>query len=430
LSVWQPVPRQASEGPAPSDAAYALPPRSDPLREAPQRYGARSWEGIRERIFAFAFKGLVYPQIWEDPEVDLKALELVPGARMVTIASGGCNVLFYLTADPASIVAVDLNRAHVALTRLKLAAARHLPTWDVFYRFFGAADEKANVAAYRRFLRHRIDAETRLYWEGRAGLLRRRRITLFSRDLYRHGLLGTFIGAAHLTARLYGADPRAMMAARSLEEQRSFFETALAPLFDKRLVRWATSKRLSLYGLGIPPSQYQALASAGGGDMALVLKQRLERLSCGFALEENYFAWQAFGRAYAADMSGPLPPYLRPEHFDEIRRRAERAQVVNRSVTDVLAGHPAASLDAYILLDAQDWMTDAQLNALWAEVTRTARPGARVVFRTAAEPSLLPGRLDDAVLSRWRYAAERSRALGAEDRSAIYGGFHLYELAG
>ena len=41
-------------------------------------------------------------------------------------------------------------------------------------------------------------------------------------------------------------------------------------------------------------------------------------------------------------------------------------------------------------------MNDAQLNALWREITRTARPGARVIFRTAAEPSLLPGRVDDA----------------------------------
>lgn len=421
MSVSAQASRQASEGPAPSDAG---PP--NPLHEAVHRFGAGSWEGVRERIFTFAFKGLVYPQIWEDPDVDLKALQLAPGARMVTIASGGCNVLSYLTADPASIVAVDLNRAHVALTRLKLAAAQHLPNWDVFYRFFGAADEGANVAAYRRFLRDEIDADTRRYWEGRGGLLRRKRVTLFSRDLYHHGLLGYFIGAAHFVARRYGADPKAMMRAKSLEEQRSFYETALAPLFDKRLVRWATSKRLSLYGLGIPPTQYEALASAGGGDIAVVLKQRLERLACGFALQENYFAWQAFGRSYAEGLSGPLPPYLRPEHFDIIRARAARVSVVNRSVTEVLAEHPPASVDAYALLDAQDWMTDTQLNTLWSEITRTARPGARVVFRTAAEPTLLTGRVDDAILNRWTYASERSRALTTEDRSAIYGGFHLY----
>ena len=74
-------------------------------------------------------------------------------------------------------------------------------------------------------------------------------------------------------------------------------------------------------------------------------------------------------------------------------------------------------------------MTDAQLNGLWQEITRTARAGARVIFRTAAEPSVLPGRIDEAVLQRWRYEAEKSRDLTRRDRSAIYGGFHLYVLA-
>jgi S-adenosylmethionine-diacylglycerol 3-amino-3-carboxypropyl transferase len=195
------------------------------------------------------------------------------------------------------------------------------------------------------------------------------------------------------------------------------------PLFEKRFVRWATALPVCLYGLGIPPAQYAALS--GGNAMAAVLRERTERLACGFPLDRNYFAWQAFGRRYAGD-DGPLPPYLRPENFDAIRSRAHRVEVLNRSFTEHLAGRPARSLDCYVLLDAQDWMTDAQLNALWREITRTARAGARVIFRTAAEPSLLPGRVDDALLVRWRYEAERSHALTARDRSAIYGGFHLY----
>jgi S-adenosylmethionine-diacylglycerol 3-amino-3-carboxypropyl transferase len=30
------------------------------------------------------------------------------------------------------------------------------------------------------------------------------------------------------------------------------------------------------------------------------------------------------------------------------------------------------------------------------------------------------------ILEQWRYEEETSRALSARDRSAIYGGFHLY----
>ena len=406
---------EASEGLRPSDA----------LREAVHRFKAASREGIGERIFTFAFRGLVYPQIWEDPEVDLKALALKPGARMIAIASGGCNVLSYLTADPASILAVDLNRAHVALTRLKLAAARQLPSHESFHRFFGEANTRANVTAYRRFLRVTLDAETRRYWDGR-GLLGRRRVALFKRDLYRHGLLGRFIGAAHLVARVHGVDPRKMVLAKTLEEQQLTFDAVFAPLFDRRVVRWLTAKKTSLYGLGIPPAQYEALS--GGGSMAPVLRERLRRLACSFPLSENYFAWQAFGRRYAPDGNVALPPYLDRANFPALRENAARVSVVHVGLADQLAATPDESLDRYVLLDAQDWMDEAALTQLWGEITRTARAGARVIFRTAAEPTILPGRVPEAILARWHYAVETSRALTAKDRSAIYGGFHLYTL--
>ncbi|WP_029063812.1 DUF3419 family protein [Labrenzia sp. DG1229] len=408
------------------------------LDNAVHRSEATSREGILERLFTFAFKGLVYPQIWEDPDVDMKALRLTPQSRMITIASGGCNVMSYLTANPAEITAVDLNRAHVALGRLKLAAARHFPNYETFYRFFGEADEKTNVAAYNRFLKDNLDPDTIAYWEGRdLANWGRRRITLFSRDLYHHGLLGYCIGAGHLIARLYGINPKHMVKARSLEEQRTFFETALAPLFDKRLVRWATSKKVSLYGLGIPPAQYDALVSANAdGDMSAVLRNRLEKLACDFSMKDNYFAWQAFGRGYAPQAgeptgkSGPLPPYLKRTHFEEIRARASRVRVLNRNFTEHLQSVSGDSLDAYVLLDAQDWMTDFQLNSLWAEITRTARPGARVIFRTAAEPTLLPGRVANDILDQWSYEEGESLELGRQDRSSIYGGFHLYVFNG
>lgn len=161
-----------------------------------------------------------------------------------------------------------------------------------------------------------------------------------------------------------------------------------------------------------------------------MLRERLERLTCGFDLADNYFAWQAFGRAYSETGSGPLPLYLQRDNFETVRTHAHRIEVLNRSVTEYLQGCPDRSRDRFVLLDAQDWMTDAQLNDLWREMTRTARPGARVVFRTAAVPSLLPGRVDDAILGRWRYEAEASRQFTLQDRSAIYGGVHLYVLEG
>jgi S-adenosylmethionine-diacylglycerol 3-amino-3-carboxypropyl transferase len=397
------------------------------VRGAMARTDKLNKQGLLERAFAFAFRGLVYAQIWEDPMVDMDALAITPDCRVVTIASGGCNMLSYLTADPAEIVAVDLNTAHVALGKLKIAAARHLPDHAAFHRFFGEADTRANIAAYRSHVRPHLDEPTRRYWEGR-DLAGRRRISGFTRGIYKRGLLGNFIGAAHLVAKLYRIDPRAILEAKSVEEQRAIFEEKLAPIFDMRFVRWLTDQPASLFGLGIPPAQYDALA--GDKKMAVVLKRRLEKLACDFDIAENYFAWQAFGRSYGKGPAAPLPPYLQRAHYHEVIDRIDRIAVRHTSFTDHLVTQPDTSLDRYILLDAQDWMTDEQLEALWVEITRTAKPGARVLFRTAAEPSLLPGRVSDTLLHRWHYRAEDSLGFTARDRSSIYGGVHLYVLSG
>ena len=131
------------------------------LHHAAHQRPANTRRGALERLFTLMFQGFVYNQIWEDPDVDLEALDLKPHHRLITIASGGCNVLNYLAADPAKIIAVDLNANHVALTRLKLAALTYLPSYEEFFRFFGQANDKANRAAYDRFLADRLDEQTR-----------------------------------------------------------------------------------------------------------------------------------------------------------------------------------------------------------------------------------------------------------------------------
>ncbi|WP_048648117.1 DUF3419 family protein [Nitratireductor soli] len=386
---------------------------------------ALSKAGLSERLFALLFSGLVYPQIWEDPEVDMAAMELDETHRIVTIASGGCNVLAYLTRQPARIDAVDLNTAHVALNRLKLAAFQTLPSHADLLRFFGVAGNRANGEAYKRFIAPKLDAQSRRHWEKR-GLLGRARITAFNGNFYKKGLLGFFIAASHAVARLYGVNPAEIMKARSMREQRVFFEDHLRPLFDKSLVRWATSRKASLFGLGIPPAQYDSLITAGNGTMADVLSSRLEKLACHFPLKENYFAWQAFARRYPAPDEAALPAYLEQKNFAALKAAADRVTVHHANLVDMLRAKPAHSVDRYVLLDAQDWMNDEQLNTLWSEITRTAAPGARVIFRTAAAPTLLPGRVSKRILDQWTYEKIRSRELSASDRSAIYGGFHLY----
>ena len=398
----------------------------EPIGQAVHRNRAASRQGILERLFSFAFSGLVYPQIWEDPVPDIEALALEPDDHLITIASGGCNVLAYLTADPGRITAVDLNHAHIALNELKLMALRHLPGADEFKRFFQEANDVANVDLYDRHLAPKLSASSRAYWD--ASNLGGRRISLFAKNIYRFGLLGNWIGVGHFVARVCRVDLARMLTCDDQAAQKAYFDEHIAPIFDKKIIRFLTESPISLYGLGIPPAQYEALAE--GRLMADVLRERLAQLAHGFPLQDNYFAWQAFKRSYPKDNEDGLPIYLQRRHFDTLRERVDRVRLQQRSVTDVLTNQPRSSVDAIVLLDAQDWMTSEQLDGLWRAISVACKPGARIVFRTAGAASVLPGRVDASVLDRFDYREAQSRAMLAKDRSAIYGGFHLYRFRG
>ena len=111
-----------------------------------------------------------------------------------------------------------------------------------------------------------------------------------------------------------------------------------------------------------------------------------------------------------------------------LQAAAPRAEVVHDSLGGYLDKQPDRSLDRYVLLDSQDWMTPKALRDLWAAIARTGRPGARVIFRTAGELSPIEQALPAPLRRRFQYHEETSRRLSPGDRSCLYGAFHLYEL--
>jgi S-adenosylmethionine-diacylglycerol 3-amino-3-carboxypropyl transferase len=189
-------------------------------------------------------------------------------------------------------------------------------------------------------------------------------------------------------------------------------------------VKFLSRSPISLYALGIPPAQYDELVAAG--NPIDILRQRVEKLACDFPVADNYFAWQAFTRGYDVEKRQAVPAYLRRDVYDVIRTRTDRVQIHHASLTDFLKTQQPGTIDRFVLLDAQDWMTPPMLNALWLQIDRAASSGARVIFRTAGPDSPLARKLAPELLAAWDYREAESLALHAKDRASIYGGFHLY----
>ena len=137
------------------------------IADAVRNTRGRNESTVWDRLFALWFRRLVYTQIWEDPEADLSALQLPLGSTIVTISSGGCNALSYLKARPAQIYAVDLNKAHLSLLKLKVAGLRAFSSYAEFWQFFGEGASVANAELYRDRLWPMLDTDSRAYWDQR-----------------------------------------------------------------------------------------------------------------------------------------------------------------------------------------------------------------------------------------------------------------------
>ena len=151
--------------------------------------------------------------------------------------------------------------------------------------------------------------------------------------------------SAMLVARAYGVELRERAAARA--RSRSSGRSSRP--------RWrpcSTSRSCA----GPPPASCRSTDSAfrrhnmprsdrGAPNMAAVLRERVEKLTCEFSIDENYFAWQAFGRSYSDDGTGPLPPYLRTRAFPHHPRprRSGRGAATARSRNTSRAGRPDRS---------------------------------------------------------------------------------------
>ena len=405
------------------------------LHAAIRNEGLATRRGLLQKLFAVWFDAFVYNQIWEDPRVDIQALQLDGNSRVLVISSGGCNALNYLLEHPRSITAVDLNRHHIYLLRLKLAALKHLPGYENFFAYFGVGRGKDTGSDYLRYVAPNLDHETRQFWESNTligSLFYGDRISFF-RDtgLYDHSRNGYFLRFFHWLSRRLGCRIESVLNAHTLEEQAAIYKNHIDPFFDSIVIKTIGRMPVTLFGLGIPPQQYEELKRDlnEGRTVIDIYRDRVQRMACDFPIQENYFAWQAFARRYDTKERLAVPDYLKPENFERLRAHADNLTTKVASATDEIRNSPADTFNRFVFLDAQDWMDRDGMIDLWSAISDKAEAGSRIIFRTAGALSPVKTSLPAELRARFVYENELSQNLFKQDRSSIYGGFHVYVMS-
>ncbi len=404
------------------------------LHSAVQNEKISTKQGFLQKLFAIWFDAFVYNQIWEDPRVDLQALELDSNSRILTISSGGCNALNYLLASPASVTAIDLNRHHIYLLNLKLVALRYLPSYKDFFDIFGYGKGKNCGSNYLRFIIGHLDKDTRNFWESNTlggSVAYGDRISFFTHaGLYDHSRNGYFLRFFDALSRLFGCRPDEILKAASIEEQKHLYAKHIDPFFDNFVIRMLGKLPLTTFGLGIPPQQYDELKKdlSDGNTIIDIYRERVKRLACDFPIQDNYFAWQAFARKYDTENRIAVPDYLKEENYEVLKANADRLTTKIGSVIDEIKTSENGKYNRFVFLDAQDWMNAETMADLWSAIAEKTEPGSRIIFRTAGAASPIETNLAADLRARFNYDKPFSADLFKQDRASIYGGFHLYVM--
>jgi S-adenosylmethionine-diacylglycerol 3-amino-3-carboxypropyl transferase len=318
---------------------------------------------------------------------------------------------------------VDLNRYHIYLVQLKIAAIRSLPTHEDLFNFFGTGKHPQNREKYFWSIRSALEPEAQKFWDKRIG-------HFVNGGLYDYSRNANFLRFFQWLSRRLGCRPEKMLEA-PCGEQAEYFDRYVDPFFDSWIIKAVGRMPVTLFGLGIPPQQYEELKRdlKDGGTVIDIYRERARRLSCDYPIDTNYFAWQALARKYDTEHRRAVPEYLKAENYEKLRANISHIEARVSPITFELSNSPKGTFNRFVFLDAQDWMDAAAIFDLWSTITVRAEPGSRIIFRTAGAASPIEN-IPESLRARFTYERERSLELFKQDRSSIYGGFHHYTFNG
>ncbi len=353
---------------------------------------------------------LIFTLNWEDPESDVKAVDMKPGQTLMTITSGGCNTLGFLLHDPKKIYAVDINHAQTCLMEFKTAAIKNLDHHE-FISLLGLIKCKNRLELFSR-IQHDLSDESKLFWNTN--------ISLIKKGILFHGKFERFTKlAGKMLTLLQGSNKvKELFSLQTINEQKEFY--------NKRWnnKRWKliftlmfNKKRLAKKGLVAEYFHFDD----GAQTFSESFYNRASKVLCDIPVKNNYFLSAYFTGKYNSENEIPL--YLKPENYDHIKRNINRIEILTADTKYWLETMPADSIDSFCLSNICELMSEEDTRKLFTEVVRTAKPGAKICFRNLMIPREVPKDMIQVKKNE-----NLSNSLLAKDRSFVYSKVAAYDI--
>jgi S-adenosylmethionine-diacylglycerol 3-amino-3-carboxypropyl transferase len=356
---------------------------------------------------------LLFGMSWEDPASDRRALTIQPGETLITVTSGACNTLTLLLEDPGKIYAVDINPSQSYLLELKRAAVRHLE-YDELRAFLGLVPSDQRLQVFEHLREDLTEAAVR-YWTSKAeavrsGVVNAGRYESFIR------LFSRFLGVMQGKKRIDG-----LFRCATLEQQQDYFARKWNTMRWRLLFKLLANKRM-LAKRGLTADYFKF--DDGSSSFSESFLRRARRAMCEIPVESNYFLTQYLLAHYRSERA--VPAYLLRENLPVVRERLDRIEIVTSPAQVFLGQQPDDSIDCFSLSNICELMSPDETARLFAQVARSARPGARICFRNLIVPRGVPESLQREI----ELQEELSRDLIARDRSFVYSRVQAFVVNG
>ena len=355
------------------------------------------------------FGQIRYAQLWEDADVLTEALGNCAGGTLVSICSAGDNALAMLTLDPARVVVVDLSLAQIACLRLRIGAITTLDHGE-FLELMGARPSNRRAVLLSRALADQ-DAETQAFWAVRADEVQAfgaGGVGKFERyfRLFRRYCL-PLVHSTRTIDDIFVSRPKA--------KRQEFL--------DKRFNTWRWRLLLNVFFSRFVMGRMgrdKAFFDHVEGSPAQHVARRIHHAAVANDPADNpYLHWIMKGTHGDA-----LPMTWRAEHYQTIRSRLDRLQIMPGSLEAFIATGEKA--DGFNLSDIFEYMSPQVFASVYGDILNAAAPGARLVYWNMMAPRRVP----PAHRARVETLTDLQDRLKAQDKAFFYSDFVIKQVKG
>ena len=348
---------------------------------------------------------LYFAQVREDPRLELDGLDVGPDDSVVVVGSGGCTALSLLAAGAGRVtrlsprISCRLNTPRgrsAAISSASLARAGRSALTVTTLRSTsrsiesglmpGRSNSTWKVSPSRQA--SRLTPAACAYWDSH--------LVAVAGGVLGAGVTERFIRMIIAALRLF-VHPRSrierMLACESLLDQRVMF------VGEWNTVRWRMYFRLllnrAMFRRTYDPAFFAHLERPS---FAEHFRLSAEHALTELPVRDNYFLHHMLTGRYPVDVPGGVPPYLSEAGYETCAAARERFSLADGTVTEYLRTLPDASVSVFSLSNICEWLAPADVEALFAEIVRTATPDARLCFRNFVGWTEVPERFRDVVV--------------------------------